>query len=258
MEDDIKKSDFVQSLEKGLKVIHAFTDEETELTLTEVAGIVGLTRANARRILLTLKHLGYVSCPDNKYFRLTPKVLSLGYSYLSGLPFRELAMPYLQEVTHKVNESCSMSVLDGHDIVYVARVHTERIMRMALAIGTRLPVYCTSMGKAMMAHLPERKLKNLFDELDFQQFTPKTLSKTEIKEQLGLVRKQGFAVADEELEIGVRSIAVPIFDHSGDAVAAINISGHASRVTIEEMKSQYLPVIRAAVDQIENALKHID
>lgn len=255
MQPDIKKSDFVQSLEKGLKVIAAFDAENAQMTLTEVSKKVDLTRANARRILLTLQHLGFVQTEDGKQFSLSPKVLSLGYSYLSSLPFQELAKPYLKALAEEVNESCSMSVLDGYDIVYVARVQTNRIMTISLAIGTRLPVYATSMGRVLLAGLPEAEMKDFLKGVKAEQLTPNTITASEkLIERVQLVKERGWALADQELEIGVRSIACPIKDKNGKTIAALNISGHASRVSKDEMLEKFLPHLKSTVAQIENAI----
>lgn len=254
---EIKKSDFVQSLEKGLKVINAFSIEHQQMTLTEVSKKVGLTRANARRMLLTLQYLGYVNCTYDRYFSLSPKVLSLGYSYLSSISFRELAIPYMQDLTKEVNESCSMSVLDKNEIVYVARVHTKRIMTISLAVGTRLPVYATSMGKVLLGGLEPVEFNKIIRTLDFVKFTEHTLTKGELIAQLSQIREQHWAVSNEELEIGVRSIAYPVRDKHGKVVAALNISGHASRVSLNDLKKKYLPVLKQKIEQIENALNHL-
>lgn len=257
MNKEIKKSDFVQSLEKGLNVITAFDMDHEQMTLSDVAKKVDLTRANARRILLTLQHLGYVTSLDGKLFSLSPKVLSLGYSYLSGLPFRELAQPYMQELAKEINESCSMSVLDQSDIVYIARVHTKRIMTISLGIGTRLPAHATSMGKVLLSSLDPMESAKLIGQMKFEELTPFTLSKNAFIQHLDVVRKQGWAISDQELEIGVRSIACPIRDKKGKVIAAINISGHASRVTLEDLVKKYLSALKDKVEKIEQALVNL-
>jgi IclR family pca regulon transcriptional regulator len=255
MEPTIKKSDFVQSLEKGLKVISSFDAENAQMTLTEVAKKVDLTRANARRILLTLQYLGFVQCVDGKQFSLSPKVLTLGYSYLSALPYQELAKPYLQALAEKVHESCSMSVLDGYDIVYVARVQTNRIMTISLGIGTRLPVYATSMGRVLLSSLSDQEIQDFIHGLEIQKLTEYTITdKEKLIERIKLVRERGWALADQELEIGVRSIACPVKDKNGKTIAALNISGHASRVSKDEILDTYLPHLKSTVAQIESAL----
>lgn len=258
MEPTIKKSDFVQSLEKGLKVIAAFDGENDKMTLTEVSKKVDLTRANARRILLTLEYLGFVQTEDGKQFSLSPKVLTLGYSYLSSLPFQELAKPYLKALAEEVNESCSISVLDGYDIVYVARVQTNRIMTISLGVGTRLPVYATSMGRVLLAGLADNEMQEFIRGIKAKQLTPNTITDSEkLIERIRLVRERGWALADQELEIGVRSIACPIKDKNGKTIAALNISGHASRVSKDEMLEKFLPHLKSTVAQIENAINKL-
>jgi IclR family transcriptional regulator, pca regulon regulatory protein len=257
MSEEIKKSDFVQSLEKGLNVIRAFDADHVQMTLSDVARKAELTRANSRRILLTLQRLGYVTSIDSRLFFLSPKVLSLGYTYLSGLPFREVALPYMQELAHEVNESCSLSVLDETDIVYIARVHTKRIMTISVGVGTRLPAYATSMGKVLLSGLDPIEASKLIDTIAFEELTPFTLSKNKFLKHLGQVRKQGWATSDQELEIGVRSIACPVHDKKGKIIAAMNISGHASRVSLEDLRAKYFPGLKGKADQIEQALINI-
>lgn len=255
---DIKKSDFIQSLEKGLKVLTVFDQDNREMTLTEVAKKIDLTRSNARRVLLTLQHLGYVKSEDAKLFSLTAKVLGLGYAYLSSLPFRELAEPYLQSLAKTVNESCSMSVLEGDDIVYIARVQTNRIMTISLGVGTRLPLYATSMGRVLLAGLTKEDMLSKVENISLEPLTSHTITdKAKFLERLQLVRDRGWAMADQELEIGVRSIACPVKDKFGKTIAALNISGHASRVSKDEMIEKFLPPLKSTVSQIENALHKI-
>ncbi|MFQ3212641.1 MAG: IclR family pca regulon transcriptional regulator [Marivirga sp.] len=252
---EIKKSDYIQSLEKGLKVISAFDAEYPEMTLTEVAKKVDLTRANARRILLTLQSLGYVQCPDGKLFYLSAKVLGLGYSFLSGLPVQSIAEGYMKELTKELNESCSMAVLDDMHMVYVARIQTKRIMTISLGIGTRLPLHATSMGKVLLAGLGEKQADALIEKLDLTQYTEFSITETDkLKERIALVRKRGWSISDQELEIGVRSIASPIKDKNGQTIAALNISGHTSRVSRDEMQEKYLPALNSTVARIEAAL----
>jgi len=257
MSEGIKKTDFVQSIEKGLKVISAFGAENPRMTLTEVATMLDMTRANARRILLTLQHLGYVTSEDGKWFSLTAKVLSLGYSFLSSQSLPELARPFMQQLTESVNESCSLSVLDGSEIVYTARVQTKRIMTIALGVGTRLPAHATSMGKALLANLSPAQAHPILEKLSYEAFTSHTLDKAAFLSNLDSIREQGYAIANQELEIGVRSIACPVRDKAGCVQAALNISGHASRVTVEEMKAKYLPALQKTVTEIEAALHQL-
>jgi IclR family pca regulon transcriptional regulator len=242
--------DFVQSLERGLAVIRAFDGEHRELRLTEVAERTGLTRAAARRFLLTLVELGYVGQADGR-FSLRPRVLDLGYSYLSGLSFGEIAQPHMERLVHEVNESSSISVLDDLEVVYVVRVPTRRIMSITLAVGTRLPAYATSMGRVLLASLPPAELESRLKRVTLRKLTPHTITtKKALREELDRVRAQGFAMVDQELEQGLRSAAVPLVDAEAQ-VAALNISVHAGRTSMEQLRTDFLPQVQATARAIE-------
>jgi IclR family pca regulon transcriptional regulator len=241
---------YVKSLERGLAVIRAFDAEHTEMRLSEVAEATGLTRAAARRFLLTLVELGYVR-QDGDRFSLRPRVLDLGYSYLSGLSFQEIAQPHMETLVREVNESSSISVLDDLEVVYVVRVPTRRIMTITLAVGTRLPAYATSMGRVLLASLPPEELEARLDKIELRRLTPHTVrSKKALREELARVREQGFAMVDQELEEGLRSAAVPIADAEG-RVAALNISVHASRAGMDDLRDRFLPKVQATARAIE-------
>ncbi|MEU7882608.1 IclR family transcriptional regulator [Microbispora bryophytorum] len=245
----------VQSLARGLAVIRAFDAASPELTLSEVARKTGLTRAAARRFLLTLAGLGYVRT-DGRLFSLSPRVLELGYAYLSSLSLPEVALPHLERLVAEVHESASVSVLDDTDIVYVARVPTARIMRVTIAIGTRFPAYCTSMGRVLLAGLPPEDLDAYLARADLERLTPHTTTSTvALRTALDLVRAQGWAVVDQELEEGLRSIAAPIRDGGGRVVAALNVSSHASRTTVESARRDLLPPLLATATRIEADLR---
>ncbi|NJP23889.1 helix-turn-helix domain-containing protein [Microbispora sp. SCL1-1] len=245
----------VQSLARGLAVIRAFDAASPELTLSDVARKTGLTRAAARRFLLTLADLGYVRT-DGRLFSLSPRVLELGYAYLSSLSLPEVALPHLERLVAEVHESASVSVLDDTDIVYVARVPTARIMRVTIAIGTRFPAYCTSMGRVLLAGLPPEELDAYFTRAGLERLTSHTTtSPVALRAALDLVRTQGWAMVDQELEEGLRSIAAPIRDHGGRVVAAVNISSHASRTTVESARRDLLPPLLATAARIEADLR---
>jgi len=246
--------DFVQSLERGLAVIRAFGPDRPELTLTEVAKATGLTRAAARRFLLTLVELGYVR-NDGRIFALRPRVLELGYAYLSGLSLTDVAQPHVEEFVARVRESSSISVLDGHDVVYVVRVPTKRIMTIAISVGTRFPAYCTSMGRVLLAHQPPDEIDRYLGEVDLDRRTKQTVvSPDALRALLAEVRTQGYSLVDQEMEDGLRSVAVPIRDASGTVVAAMNVSGHSHRVSIAEMTGEFLPLLRDAAVRIQDDL----
>lgn len=241
----------VQSLARGLAVIRAFDETRPEMTLSEVARITELSRASARRFLHTLVQLGYVST-DGRLFALTPRVLELGFSYLSSLSLPEIAQPHMERLAHQVHESVSMSVLDGDEIVYVARVPTTRIMTVAINIGTRFPAYATSMGRALLAHLGDERLTAYLDRLHPERLGPHTItSADDLRVELDRIRAQGWALVDQELEAGLRSLAVPVRDRTDRIVAAINVSSHAGRTTSEEAKQALLSPLRETAARIE-------
>jgi IclR family transcriptional regulator, pca regulon regulatory protein len=249
-----KSSDFVQSLERGLAVIRAFDGEHRELTLSEVARIAGLTRAAARRFLLTLVELQYMHVAGGR-FSLRPRVLELGYAYLSSLTLPEVAQPHMEALVAQVNESCSISVLDDTDIVYVVRVPTRRIMSITLAVGTRLPAYATSMGRVLLAGLPQVELEQRLAGLELRRLTARTVtSPEELLKVLRTVRKQGYALVDQELEEGLRSVAVPIRGPAGTTSAALNVSVHASRASMTTVRREFLPLALQTARAIEDDL----
>jgi IclR family pca regulon transcriptional regulator len=261
--------DFVVSLARGIEIIRAFASADATtspalsnfrladaLTLSEVAARTGLARAVVRRFLYTLAELGYVTT-DGKYFRLTAKILDLGYAYLSSFSLPKIAERFLEEVTLETKESSSASVLDGHEIVYVARVQTRRIMSISLGIGSRLPAFCTSMGRVLLAHLQADELDRYLKNAKFRRFTEKTICDPEsLRKELVTVTKQGFALVDQELELGLRSLAVPVFAGGAKAVAAINIGTQAARTPKSELGQRFLPVLRKAAKSISACLGH--
>ncbi|EHR60439.1 IclR family transcriptional regulator [Saccharomonospora cyanea] len=241
----------VQSLERGLAVIKAFGAGTPQLTLSDVAKATGLTRAAARRFLLTLADLGYVRS-DGRYFGLTARVLELGYAFLSSLSLPEVVQPHLERLSADVHESCSVSVLDGTDIVYVARVAVSRIMTVSIDVGTRFPAHATSMGHVLLAGLDEDALSAYLNEAEFDRLTHRTItSAPSLRAELDVVREQGWALVDQELEEGLRSVAAPIHDKDGKVVAAVNISTHASRTSPEEARTRLLPRLRETAERIE-------
>jgi IclR family transcriptional regulator, pca regulon regulatory protein len=236
------RSEHVRSLDRGLAVIRAFDAEHPEQSLSDVARRTGLTRAAARRFLLTLAELGYVRT-DGKLFALTPRVLELGYAYLSSLSLPEIASPHLEALAREVQESASMSVLDGTDVVYVARVPTSRIMTVAITIGTRLPAFATSMGRVLLAALPADERAQRLAALPAPRLTERTITDPSVLgRELEAVREAGYCVVDQELELGLRSISVPVRDRAGEVVAAVNVSTRAgSRDVVRDV----LPALRA-------------
>lgn len=247
---EARTNDFIQSLDRGLAVMRSFSKERTAQTLSEAAQHTGLTRATVRRVLLTLAELGYVH-QDGRFFSLTPRVLDLGYSYLSSFRVVELAQQPMEKLVEAVKESSSMAVLDGEDIVYVARVPTKRIMTIALAIGSRLPAYPTSMGRVLLAGMPDGALDEYVARARLEELTGRTITdRHEFRATIERVRTDGYALVDQELEEGVRSIAAPIRNEREEVIAAMNVSCHASRVTVERMRKEFRPHLLHAATEI--------
>ncbi|MGF0175204.1 IclR family transcriptional regulator domain-containing protein [Streptomyces sp. Marseille-Q5077] len=245
---------FVKSFERGLAVIRCFDADHPARTLSEVAHTCDLTRAAARRLLLTLADLGYVH-QDGRLFRLTPRVLELGYSYLSSYTLPQIAEPHLEQLVARVRESSSLCVLDGDDIVYVARVPTRRIMTASITVGTRFPAYVTSVGRVILAHLPDEEVELRLQPAELKPLTTRTITSPDaLRAELGRVRRQGYAVVDQELEEGLRSVAAPVRDRDGEVVAAVNIAVHAGRNSVDSVRSDLLPHLLATVAGIERDL----
>lgn len=243
--------DLVGSLQKGLVVMEILAANPSGLTLTGVAEKAGLTRAGARRFLLTLVAAGY-AVQEGRTFRLSPRLLSVARVWLQDATLWSFAEPYMREVSRELNESCSAAVLSGQDVVYVARVPGRHILSVALHVGTRLPAWCTSMGRVLLSDLPPPELRQYLDRCAIEARTAKSVTdRNELRERILEAGRAGFALVDEELEIGLRSIAVPIRDRSRAIVGAINVSTQASRFTPAGMESEILPRLRAAAQSIE-------
>ena len=250
---------YVQSLVRGLNVIRAFDQDHPEMTLSEIAVATSLTRATARRFLSTLVKVGYMKS-NGRWYSLTPRVLELGYSYLSSLSLPEVAQPHLEQLSREIGESSSVSVLDGSDIVYVARVTIRRIMSVTINIGTRLPAHTTAMGRVLLATATEEELADYFAELTIEAVTARSISDhASLRKELDRVRQQGFALVDQEVQEGLRSIAVPVLGHtphpmrrtSGTSpesvIAAVNVSTSASSLSKADLVSKFLgPLQRAS------------
>jgi IclR family transcriptional regulator, pca regulon regulatory protein len=250
----IRDAGFVRSLDRGLSVIRAFSSENPELTVSGVANITGLTRAAARRFLHTLVDLGYVRCEGNK-FALRPKILELGYAYLSSLSLPEVAMPHLEQLVEKVRESSSVCVLDGDEVVYIARVPTKRIMTVSISIGTRFPAYATSLGRVLLAAQGDQWLSGYFASAKLRMLTPQTITDpAALRAELKRVHAQGWALVDQELEEGLRSVAAPIHDTDGRVIAAVNVSAHASGASRGDIVERLLAPLLHTARLIENDL----
>ncbi|WP_074398246.1 MULTISPECIES: IclR family transcriptional regulator domain-containing protein [unclassified Halomonas] len=247
--------DFVTALASGLEVILAFDESHSRMTLSEVASRTGMNRAKARRFLLTLHALGYVR-KQQRYFELAPRVLQLGYAFLSANNYRSVIQQYLEDITQESGESSSLAVLDGDEVIYVARsAAPHRLMGITLSIGTRLPAAHTSMGRVLLAQLPETELDAFLSRLEVTRYTEKTVTdKDELKQCILEVRQQGYAIADQELDPGLRSLAVPAFDANGKLLGAINISTNAARIDLDTLLNNHLPLLQEKARLIRTSI----
>jgi len=246
--------EFIQSLERGLAIIRAFGPHAPEQTVTELAAKTDLTRATARRFLITLMQLGYVES-DGRIFRLTPKVLELGYSFLSGLGFPDVALPHLERLVAEVDESSEASVLDGHDIVYVARVPSTAVMSLVVNVGARMPAHATAMGRVLLAGLSGADLAQYLETAELRRFLPRTVTDpNKLREQIDQVREDGFAIVDQELEEGLVAVAAPVHGRDGRVVGAINLSTHVLRRSVESVRGELVEPLLATARRIESDL----
>lgn len=249
-----RQGEHVQSLARGLAVLRSFSSDAPRQTLADVARATGLTRATARRLLLTLVDLGYART-DGKHFELTPRVLDIGYSYVASLNLNEIVQPYLEGLSERLGESTSVSVLDDTDIVYIARVPTKRIMTVAIGLGSRFPAYRTSMGRVLLADLEDGALADVFARSRHDDLTERTVRDLDtLRREIEKVRSQGWSLVDQELELGVRSIAAPIHNAAGCTVAAVNVSTQVGRTGLDELTTEFLPALLATAGQIDHAL----
>ncbi len=250
-----KPTDHIASLAKGLRVIECFGAETPRLSISDVATATGLDRATARRCLLTLHHEGYADY-DGKFFTLTPRALRLGLGALASLPLPQVVQPWLDQLTEQIGQSCSVSILDGTEIVYLARAAQKRVMSIGLTPGSRLPAHCTSMGRVLLAALGEDEARAIVERSDL---TPRTaLSLTgpdEIMARIAETRTQGYAVIDQEVEIGLRSLAVPVHDSRGRVVAALNTGMAAAQASLADLVETYLPALLKVQQRVRRVLR---
>jgi IclR family transcriptional regulator, pca regulon regulatory protein len=248
-------ANFMISLARGLTVIQAFSAEKRYLTISQLSVKTGLSRAAARRCLYTLAKLGFAGSDDSRHFFLQPRILSLGHSYISSMPLAASAQPVLRQVSEILQESCSIATLDGLDIVYVARANITRIMSIDLGVGSRLPAFCTSMGRVLLANLPPAELESFFERLQFTSFTERTIVSAEkLRQALRVVLRNGYSLVDQELELGLRSMAVPIRNPNGKVVAALNVGVHAQRLSVQELQTRFLPELQTAAQELSMLL----
>lgn len=236
-----KPTDYIASLAKGLKVIEAFSAETPRLSIAQAASASGYDRATARRVLLTLHREGYADY-DGKYFVLTPRVLRLGVAALASLPLSQIVQPWLDQLSEQIGQSCSVALLDDGEIVYIARAAQKRVMSIGLMPGSRLPAHCTSLGRVLLAALPREEAEELLSRSDITPRTKFSVSDPEeIADRIDFARAVGYALVDQEVELGLRSIAVPLIDRRDAVVAALNIGLAATDDAPEETVKEYLP-----------------
>jgi len=241
---------FMTSLARGLAVIKAFSDHRRAMTIAQLSLKTGIPRAAVRRCLYTLKQLGYADSEANNFF-LKPGILALGYAYLSSTPLTVAAQPYLNELSHRLKESCVLAVLEQNEVMYVARSHGSRVLSLALNTGSRVPAYCTALGRVLLGGLSAIQLDRYFASVNLAPHTDRTItSEQKLRDSLFEVRQRGFAVIEEEMEIGLRSIAVPVRGASGAIVAALGIGAQTARVSRDAIEDQFLPSLLNAANEI--------
>ena len=248
--DALTDPSFMTSLARGLAVVKAFSDQRRAMTIAQISHKTGIPRAAVRRCLYTLKQLGYADSEANNFY-LKPKILTLGYSYLSSTPLTISAQACLNHVSRTLNESCSLTVLDELEVLYISRSATSRVMSVALNAGSRLPAYCTSLGRVMLAAMSDAELDAYFEKATLRAFTDRTIiSESGLRAILIDVRQSGYAVVEEELEIGLCSIAVPVRGASGTTVAALNVGAQSTRVTRFQLEKTFLPALLNAASEL--------
>ncbi|MBN1226302.1 MAG: IclR family transcriptional regulator [Deltaproteobacteria bacterium] len=234
-----KDKSYIGSLAKGMDVLSLVVHSKTVLGITEISRVLNLSIGSVQRVTNTLQKLGYLRKDENKQgYVLGYKAWGLGLSIIKDIDLKRVAHPYLQELSQEIGETVNLAILDGWDIVYVDRIKTEQIININLSIGSRLPVYCTSMGKSLLAFLPDNEISKILDAIDIKPITPNTITdKSRLLEELQQVRQRGFSLNDRELEIGLRSVAAPVRDESKRVIAAVNIAVPSTRITLEELST---------------------
>lgn len=246
----------IETLLRGLDILILFTRETPSLTLTEITNKTGLNKATVFRFVSTLEQAGFlVRDPETKRYTPGLKVLRLGFAAISSLELRQVARPFLQELSQRVGETASLSILDGMEIIYVDRVRNRQIVGVVLGLGSRLPAHCTSMGKAMLANLEPGELEVRLEKIDLKPCTPNSLvDDGSLNSELEKIRQQGFAINDEELEIGLRAVAAPIWDSSNHVCGAINVTGSAAMISYERLIQDLAPEVIKTASRISLAL----
>lgn len=247
---------FMASLARGLVVIQAFTPQTPQMTISQLSLRTGLSRAAVRRCLYTLSKLGFAGAEDGQRYSLRPKMLTLANTYTASSTLASAAQPILERMSAALGESFSVATLDGEDIVYIARTTVTRVMSVDLHIGSRLPAFCTSMGRVLLAYLPQDQLDLYLSRVTLTQYTPRTITSVDkLRLALRNVRRNGYALCDQELEIGLRSLAVPVYAPNGRVVATVNLSGNAPRMPMMDMQTRFLPHLRSAASELSAFLR---
>jgi IclR family pca regulon transcriptional regulator len=242
---------FMTSLARGLLVIQSFTPQTPQMTISQLSVKTGLSRAAVRRCLYTLSKLGFAGVEDGSRYALRPRMLTLSNTYSASNSLSTAAQPILERMSANLHESFSVATLDGDEIVYIARSAVSRVMTDDLHIGSRLPAYCTSMGRVLLAYLPVEQLEQYLGRIELTPHTARTVSSVEkLRLALRNVRRHGYALVDQEYEIGLRSLAVPVYSPTGRVVATINLSGSAPRISVYEMQTRFLPHLRTAATEL--------
>jgi IclR family pca regulon transcriptional regulator len=249
---------FMTSLARGLAVVQAFSSRKRQMTMSQLSSRTGFSRAAVRRCLYTLMKLGFAGTDDSHHFYLCPRILSLGHSYISSMPLSSAVQPVLKQMSHQLLESCSIATLDGVEVIFVARTRARatRTMSIDIRVGSRLPAFCTAMGRVLLANLPAEEQKSCIAHVQFSHYTDRTVrNAVRLREILRLVRREGFCMLDQELEVGVRAMAVPIHHPAGGVAAALNVAALAQRVSGEEMQKRFLERLRDTAQELSRLIE---
>jgi IclR family pca regulon transcriptional regulator len=247
---------FMTSLARGLSVIQCFTHATSFLTVSQISQSTGFSRASVRRCLYTLTKMGLANSEDGRHFTLLPGILSLGHSYIFSMPLAKLVQPVLDRLSQDLRESCSIAMLDGHDVVHVAHSNVSRVLAVDLSMGSRLPAIYTSMGRVLLAHLPAKDLEAHLARAEFIAHTKHSITDVKgLRQALALVRRDGFAVVDQELEMGLCALAVPLRNAAGRVIAALNVGAPAQRVSVPDLENKFFPHLQAAAQELSPLLK---
>jgi IclR family pca regulon transcriptional regulator len=247
---------FMASLARGLSVIQCFSHDTSFLTVSQLSKATGLSRAAVRRCLYTLNKLGLADSEDGTHFTLLPRILTLGHSYISSMPLAKVAQPILDRLSQVLRESCSIAMRDGHDIIHIAHSNVSRVLAIDLSMGSRLPDIYTSMGRALLAHLPAKDLEAHLARAEFIAHTKYSITDVNrLRQALDMVRRTGYAVVDQELELGLCALAIPLRNSGGKVIAALNVGAPAQRVSARDLVTNFLPHLQAAAQELSMLLK---